>query len=172
LRKLSEGVADATLLACAGLNRLGLADRITARIGTDVFLPAIAQGAVGLEIRAADNRMRSMIEPLNHRPTSLCLAAERAFLAKLDGSCRTPIAGLAELDGDKLTFRGQILSPDGKVSHATSRAGSATDGAAMGRDAATELLTRAGKHFLADGIVVAQNPIAQNPATQNPATSR
>ena len=149
LRKLSEGVADATLLACAGLNRLGLADRITAPVPTSVFLPAIAQGAVGLEIRASDERTRALIAPLDHAPTSVCIAAERAFLERLDGSCRTPIAGLAELDGGRVTFRGMILSPDGKVAHATERTGATSDARAMGLDAANELLGRAGPHFLA-----------------------
>jgi hydroxymethylbilane synthase len=148
LRKLEERLADATLLACAGLNRLGMADKITAPIPTDVFLPAVAQGAVGLEIRANDQRARALLAPLDHRPTSVCIAAERAFLAKLDGSCRTPIAGLAELTGDRLRLRGLILSPDGREAHATEREGLASDGAAMGHDAAAELLGRAGPHFL------------------------
>ena len=148
LRKLSEGVADATLLACAGLNRLGLGHKVTAPIATDVFLPAIAQGAVGLEIRSTDGRIRRLVAALDHGPTSLCIAAERAFLARLDGSCRTPIAGLAELAGDRLRLRGLILSPDGREAHATERTGLAADGPAMGRDAAAELLAKAGPHFL------------------------
>ena len=97
LRKLEEGVADATLLACAGLRRLGLADRITAPVPTEEMLPAVAQGAIGVETRAGDIAMAELLAPINHEPTALAVTAERAFLAKLEGSCRTPIAGLAEL---------------------------------------------------------------------------
>ena len=148
LRKLSEGLADATLLACAGLNRLGMADKITAPIPTDMFLPAIAQGAVGIEIRSADGKARALLAPLDHEATSVCIAAERALLARLDGSCRTPIAGLAELTGDRLILRGMILSPDGREAHATQRSGPRADGVAMGTDAAAELLATAGPRFL------------------------
>ena len=148
LRKLGEGVADATLLACAGLRRLGLAGKITAALSTDDFLPAIAQGAIGVEIRSADDRARGLLVTLDHADTTKCIAAERALLARLDGSCRTPIAGLAELSGGQLTLRGMILSPDGREAHATRRQGSLADGPAMGRDAAEELLGRAGPGFL------------------------
>jgi hydroxymethylbilane synthase len=148
LRRLAEGAADATLLACAGLRRLGLADRITAPLETEDFLPAIAQGAIGIEIRSSDDRARALLVPLDHAPTSVCVAAERALLARLDGSCRTPIAGLAELHGGRLTLRGMILSTDGRVAHATERRGTPNDGAAMGSDAADELLGRAGPGFL------------------------
>jgi hydroxymethylbilane synthase len=149
LRKLDDGVADATLLACAGLRRLGLAGKITATLSTDDFLPAIAQGAIGLEIRSMDDRARGLLAPLNHADTTTCMAAERALLARLDGSCRTPIAGLAELRAGQLTLRGMILSPDGRQAHATQRRGAEADGPAMGRDAAEELLGRAGPDFLA-----------------------
>ena len=148
LRKLSDGVADATLLACAGLRRLGLADKITATLSTDDFLPAIAQGAIGIEIRSRDDRARGLLAPLDHMDTSLCIAAERALLARLDGSCRTPIAGLAQLSGGTLILRGMILSPDGGEAHVTQRQGRPADGPAMGRDAAEELLGRAGPDFL------------------------
>ena len=148
LRKLGEGVADATLLACAGLRRLGLADKITATLSTDEFLPAIAQGAIGIEIRAQDARARALLAPLDHADTTVCIAAERALLARLDGSCRTPIAGLAELSGGQLILRGMILSPDGRQAHATQRRGMPADGPAMGRDAADELLSLAGPDFL------------------------
>lgn len=148
LRKLADGVADATLLACAGLRRLGLTDKITAPLPVDDFLPAIAQGAVGIEIRADDARARALLAPLDDAATTRCVAAERAFLARLDGSCRTPIAGLAEVGGDRLHLRGMILTPDGRQAHATARSGPISDGPAMGRDAAEELLARAGPGFL------------------------
>ncbi len=95
LRKLEAGDADATLLACAGLNRLGLQHRITAPIDTGIMLPAVAQGAIAIEIRAADEATAALLGAINHQETALCVTAERAFLARLDGSCRTPLAGLA-----------------------------------------------------------------------------
>jgi hydroxymethylbilane synthase len=147
LKKLAEGQADATFLACAGLNRLGLARHITAPIDTDVMLPAVAQGAIGIEIRAADEESAQLIAPLNDAVTALCVAAERAFLATLDGSCRTPIAGLAELRGGTLHFRGEILTPDGKERHATRGTGSPQSALQLGEEAARELLGRAGPNF-------------------------
>lgn len=150
LRKLEEGVVDATLLAFAGLKRLGLEDQVTALIETDAMLPAVAQGAIGVEIRTDDEATARLLEPLHDRATDIRLAAERAFLAKLDGSCRTPIAGLAELGSDFLRFRGMILSPDGRECHETSREGSLDDAAAMGLDAGAELLSHAGPDFFAE----------------------
>jgi len=147
LKKLAEGQADATFLACAGLNRLGLTKHITAKIDTDVMLPAVAQGAIGVEIRADDAETAKLVAPLNDAATALCVGAERAFLATLDGSCRTPIAGLAELSGSTLRFRGEILTPDGTQRHATERSGSAQSALAMGEEAARELLSRAGPDF-------------------------
>ena len=113
LRKLQDGVADATLLAMAGLKRLGLEKRVTAPMSTEEMLPAVAQGAIGVETRADDLAMAHLLAPINHEPTALAVTAERAFLAKLEGSCRTPIAALAELAGGRLSFRGMILTPDG-----------------------------------------------------------
>ena len=147
LRKLEEGAADATLLACAGLRRLGLADRITTPVPTDEMLPAVAQGAIGVEIRADDIAMARLLAPINHEPTALAVTAERAFLAKLEGSCRTPIAGLAELVGGRLVFRGAILTPDGREAHATRREGRPEEAITLAEDAAAELLARAGPDF-------------------------
>ena len=147
LSKIAGGVADATFLAMAGLNRLGLADRATAAIDTSIMLPAVAQGAVGIEIRAHDAATAQALAPLNHTITAICVTAERAFLAKLEGSCRTPIAGLAELSGSTLTFRGEILTPDGKACHATAHTGPADQAAQIGTDAAQVLLERAGPEF-------------------------
>jgi hydroxymethylbilane synthase len=147
LRKIEEGAADATLLACAGLKRLGLANRITAPVPTEQMLPAVAQGAIGVETRGDDFAMAELLAPINHQPSALCVAAERAFLAKLDGSCRTPIAGLAELGPDRLVFRGMILTPDGRQCHATRREGAPEEAIGMGEDAADELLARAGPDF-------------------------
>lgn len=150
LRKLSEGVADATLLAVAGLNRLGMADRITSVVDVDQMLPAVAQGAICIEIRGDDNDTADLLSAIHHKETALCVEAERAFLSELDGSCRTPIAGLARLETGRLLFRGQILTPDGSEAHETAREGARGDGPDMGRDAARELLGRAGPDFFSD----------------------
>ena len=148
LRKLREGEVDATLLACAGLKRLGLAHEITEPVDTNVMLPAVAQGAIGIEVREGDSEILDLIEPLGDRDTFVRLTAERAFLAVLDGSCRTPIAGLAEHDGaGGLVLRAMILKPDGSVCHETSREGSAGDAEAMGVDAGAELKAQGGPDF-------------------------
>jgi len=148
LRKLQEGAADATLLACAGLKRLGLDSRITAAISADEMLPAVAQGAIGIEIRADDHDTARLLAPINHQLTALTVTVERAFLAKLDGSCRTPIAALAELASpDRLVFRGMILTPHGRQCHETRREGRPGAGIAMAEDAAAELLAVAGPDF-------------------------
>ena len=149
LRKLAEGVADACLLACAGLNRLGLAAHIKEPIAETELLPAVAQGAIGIEIKAGDERVAGFVAPLNDQRSHLEIVTERAFLAKLDGSCRTPIAGLARLEAGRLTFRGQILLPDGSQSYQTERNGLAQDAIRMGEDAAAELIKRAGPAFFA-----------------------
>ena len=149
LRKLEEGIADATFLACAGLNRLGMSAHITAPIATDTMLPAVAQGAVAIEIREDDDATRALIAPLNHERTALCVTAERAFLTKLEGSCRTPIAGLAELGDGGLTFRGMLLTPDGKDCREVASAGGRGDAFQIGDDAGAKLLAEAGPHFFA-----------------------
>jgi hydroxymethylbilane synthase len=150
LQKISEGVADATILALAGLKRLGLADKATAILDPRQFLPAVGQGAIGIEIRDNDDKTRACVGAINHAATLTALTAERAFLTVLDGSCKTPIAGHATLDGDLLSFRGLIVKPDGSVSFETSRRGAATDAAMLGADAAKELKQRAGSDFFAE----------------------
>lgn len=147
LRKIAEGKAHATLLAAAGLMRLGLADRVASYLDAELWLPAPGQGAIAIAARAGDTKMRALLAGIDHRTTSLALAAERAFLAELDGSCRTPIGGLATLDGDRLSFRGTIVKPDGSAAHDVSREGLASDGEAIGRDAAAELARLGGPDF-------------------------
>ncbi|TFI59511.1 hydroxymethylbilane synthase [Sphingomonas parva] len=110
LRKLQQGEADATLLASAGLERL---EHDEIGVVLDDFLPAPAQGAVGIEVRSSDRRMRALIAAIDHRPTHLCVRAERRLLEGLGGTCRSPIAALAQLDGDTIHLRGEILTPDG-----------------------------------------------------------
>lgn len=144
LKKLEDGVADATFLACAGLNRLGNASRITERIPTDIMLPAVAQGAIGIECSADHLDIRALLAPLNHAESAACVTAERAFLARLEGSCRTPIAGLAELRPDgHMRFRGEILSPDGREHHATEKLGAPGAFERVAIEAAEDLLARA-----------------------------
>lgn len=151
LQKLADGVADATLLAMAGLIRMGLADKATSALSPDEMLPAVAQGAVGVERRIADEEVGALLAKLHHVETGLRVAAERAVLAVLDGSCRTPIAALALIDGKKLALRAMILTPDGREVIETMREGLASDAAALGRDAGEELKGRAGPHFF-EGI--------------------
>jgi hydroxymethylbilane synthase len=148
LRKLEEGLADATLLAMAGLKRLGLDDRAKSPVPVEEMLPAVAQGVIGVETRSDDAAMASLLAPINQESTALAVTAERAFLAKLEGSCRTPIAGLAEVAGGRLAFRGMILAPDGTQCYATSRAGRAAEAIGLAEDAAAELLGKAGPDFL------------------------
>jgi hydroxymethylbilane synthase len=132
----------------AGLRRLGLADRATGAIETDVMLPAVAQGAIGVEVRTADDRVREFLAPLNDAASATRIAAERAFLGALDGSCKTPIAALAEFEGDgTLHLRGMVIRPDGTELHETERRGAAGDAEAMGRDAGEELRRTAGEGF-------------------------
>jgi hydroxymethylbilane synthase len=147
LRKLEEGVVDATLLALAGLKRLGLAHHVTSVIEEEEFLPAVGQGAIGIETRSDDTRTRTLLEAIDHPDTRIALVAERAFLRVLDGSCRTPIAGLARVDGDAVRFRGMILRPDGSESHETARAGLIDDAVDLGTDAGRELKALAPEGF-------------------------
>lgn len=147
LRKLDDGEADATLLALAGLKRLGLTRHATAIMSVDEFLPAVGQGAIGIEARADDARTREALVQINHEASFTALACERAFLAELDGSCKTPIAGHAVIAGDSVQFRGLIARPDGKAAHDISGNGHARDATAIGAEAARELKRIAGPHF-------------------------
>ena len=144
LAKLAAGKVAATFLACAGLNRLGLADRITSALPVDVMLPAVAQGAVGIEIHQDDERIAGLIATINDDASAITVAAERAFLAALDGSCRTPLAGHAVLESGCIKFHGQTLSLDGRHIFETTREGATGDAAALGRDAGEEIRAAAG----------------------------
>jgi hydroxymethylbilane synthase len=146
LKKLDDGEYDAIILATAGLNRLGFAHRITSHFEPESWLPALAQGAVGIEYRESDDVLAATLARLNHAETSLCLAAERAFQSALDGSCRTPIGGLARVVDERLKFRGEVLSPDGRE-HAQAQfdidCTNEDQAAAAGRDAGLSLKARA-----------------------------
>ena len=147
MKKLAEGVAEATFLACAGLRRLGMESEIRSAIPVEDMLPAVAQGAIGIEARGADSGTLGLLQSIACDQTAVRLAAERAFLAGLDGSCRTPIGGLATLEGDRLRFRGEIIRPDGSERLSTERLGLPGEAAAMGADAAAELRSRGGRGF-------------------------
>ena len=146
MKKLEDGVAVATFLAMAGLNRLGMAQHAKP-IAVTEMLPAVAQGAIGVERRLADPRAEAMLAAIHHTPTGQQLAAERGFLARLDGSCETPIAGLAVLEGSTLWLRGEILRPDGTRVIAGELRGPVADAAAIGAALADELLAKAGPGF-------------------------
>jgi len=147
LKKLDQGMAAATFLAMAGLNRLGLPKVPCHPLNPDEMLPAVAQGAIGVERRGDDHNTARLLEAIHHIPTGQRLAAERSFLAGLDGSCQTPIAGLAELDGGSIRLRGEILRTDGSESLDDDQSGATEDGAAIGAAMAARLLEKAGDGF-------------------------
>lgn len=147
LRKLDEGIATATFLAMAGLNRLGMAHVARSAIAVEDMLPAVAQGAIGIERRGNDSRTEELLAAIHDRPTGERLAAERAFLTTLDGSCDTPIAGLAVHEGANLWLRGEILRPDGSGVIRGERRATVAEAAEAGRDLAHELLTLAPTDF-------------------------
>ncbi|GAB4067419.1 hydroxymethylbilane synthase [Ancylobacter sonchi] len=132
LNKVDAGEFDATLLALAGLTRLGLQARASAVLGTADFLPAVGQGAVAIETRERDDEVAALLAPALCGRTGLAVTVERAYLAELDGSCRTPIGGLAEVDGDELRFRGMVLKPDGSAYYEIVRQGSVAEAEALG----------------------------------------
>jgi|TARA_B100001758_G_scaffold84554_1_gene71905 hydroxymethylbilane synthase len=154
IRKLQEDVVDCTLLAIAGLNRMDMTQHATKILDTDVMLPAVAQGAIGITCRSGDVKQIGFLDKLNHEETRIAVECERSFLAALDGSCRTPIAGYARKDGDKLKFDGLIASLDGSEILETSREAnwSYTDAVSAGKDAGEELKKQAPAEFFANLI--------------------
>lgn len=147
LKKLADGVAECTFLAMAGLNRLDMAHVAASAIEPEEMLPAVAQGAIGIERRSSDMNTAEMLSAIHDKETGQRLAAERAFLAALDGSCETPLAGLADLDGGTLRLRGEVLRPDGSESISEDRTAPIEDGAALGQEIAASLLAQAGSGF-------------------------
>lgn len=147
LQKLLGGVADATLLAMAGLNRLGEAHRVTSVLDVDNFMPAPAQGAIGIAIRSQDRRYADIVAPLDHGPTHATIAAERAMLAVLDGSCRTPVGALSSGADGNYTLKGEILSLDGQTTFRAEAAG--RDPQRLGESLGRDLLAQAGPGWLA-----------------------
>jgi hydroxymethylbilane synthase len=150
IRKLESGEVDAVVLALCGLQRLGQAESATEILSRDIMLPAVGQGALAVECRAGDERLRRLLEPLHDAGSAACVTAERAMLAALDGSCRTPIAGLAELDGDRLTLEGLLLKPDGSDEIRARATGGIGEAQALGTELGGELRRRAGPGFELD----------------------
>lgn len=149
LRKLRDGDADATLLAYAGLRRLGRGDAADAVLGTDEMLPAAGQGIIAITSRTEDARVLSALQAISHAAAMLCLRAERAMLDALDGTCHTPIAGLARLDGDEIHLTGLAAWPDGRDLERLARSGPVTDPESLGRAVGAELRKRMGTDFFA-----------------------
>ena len=145
--KLAAGEFDAIVLALCGLERLGKAGLATEILPPEVMLPAVGQGALAIECRAGNGALRQLLDPLHDPGAAACVGAERAMLAALDGSCRTPIAGLAERDGDRLTLEGLLLKPDGSSEVRARRTGATDDAAALGAALGSELRSRAGPGF-------------------------
>jgi hydroxymethylbilane synthase len=143
LKKVEAGEFDAAILALAGLRRLGLESPATTPLDPAIFPPSVGQGAITIAIRGSDERMQRLVAAIDHAPTSIALAAERAFLAALDGSCRAPIAGHARIDGSRLALYGLVIAPDGTGAVETTREGPIGDAVALGRDAGEELRARA-----------------------------
>ena len=147
LKKLKEGVASCTFLAMAGLNRLGLEEVAQSAINPNEMLPAIAQGAIGIEWREEDKQITDILKKIHHKETGQRLNAERAFLAELDGSCQTPIAGLATIEGSSLKLTGQVLRTDGSESIYETGSCNIEDGPELGREMAQKILAQAGPNF-------------------------
>ena len=151
MKKLAAGDVDGTLLAAAGLRRLGMEEVITDLMTVEDFVPAVGQGAIGITCMEDDERANRVLAALNHAETVVQVTAERAFLTVLDGSCRTPIAAYARLDGNTLHFHGLVAKPDGSEVHQIKRSGPAdlAHAESMGRDAGQELKDKIGPDFLA-----------------------
>jgi len=147
LRKLEAGEFDAILVALCGLERLDLTGRATEILPREVMLPAVGQGALVIECRAGDETVRQLVGPLHDPISAACVAAERAMLAALDGSCRTPIAGLAEAADGRLTIEGRLLKPDGSDEIRGRRQGAIIDAEALGTALGREFQRRAGAGF-------------------------
>jgi hydroxymethylbilane synthase len=147
LKKLEAGEVDGLVLALCGLERLGMAGQAIEILSREVMLPAVGQGALAVECRAGDDGLRRLLKPLHDPGSATCVKAERAMLAALDGSCRTPIAGLAELDGDRLLLEGLLLKPDGSAEVRARCAGAIGEAESLGTELGAELRRRAGPGF-------------------------
>ncbi len=147
LAKIDSGAADATVLALAGLKRLGRASEATAILSVEEMLPAATQGVIAVEIRADDARSRTLLAAIDHRPTAICASAERALLETLDGTCRTPIAALASLADNRLELDAMVLSPDGRICHRLKRSTTTSRARELGHEIGEALRALAGPGF-------------------------
>lgn len=148
ISKLKDGLADATFLAMAGLIRTGLLDNTTMHpIPTNQMLPAVSQGAIGIEILKENNAVRKFLEPINHLPTYVCTNTERSFMRVFEGSCATPIAALAEITNNTINLQCLIARPDGSIIHRSSHSGNISDAENIGTHAALTLKDLAGENF-------------------------
>lgn len=150
IRKLDDGEFDCIILASAGLNRLDLAHRITERLDTEVMLPAIGQGALGIEFRTDDRQTRKLLAPLHHEETALCVRAERAFLDRLEGGCQVPIGGYCTLEGGRLHLEGLVADESGKRVIRRSAEGDTSNPEAVGMGLAEEILQAGGREILGE----------------------
>jgi len=148
LRKLDEGIYDAIILAGAGLNRLGLSKRITTLLPASQMLPAISQGALGIELRQDDNELFKGLQFLHHQPTAVTVAAERAFLLTLEGGCQVPIGAFATLEGETVSLTGLVAEVDGSRILTDTKSDTAANAAALGTTLAQQLLDQGGKAIL------------------------
>jgi hydroxymethylbilane synthase len=150
LGKVQRGELDAIVLACAGLKRLGRGDSVSAVLSLEESLPAIAQGALAIQCRESDAEMRRRLGALDHPPTATCVAAERAFLKRLSGDCKTPLAAHAILENENVILDGLIGTPDGREILRERMTGVDRDAPALGTELAEELLRRGGDRLLAE----------------------
>ncbi len=148
IKKLEEGMFDAIILAAAGLNRLGLGNRISSLLDPSIVLPAIGQGALGIEFRSDDGEMRRILGAIHHEETATCVRAERAFLARLEGGCQVPIGALARLRGDKLSLEGMVANETGSIVIRKALEGSRHDPTALGNELGQTILDAGGKEIL------------------------
>jgi len=162
LRKLKGGDVDATLLAYAGLKRMNMEEHASRILEWDEMLPAISQGAISFQCRSDDEKTLAYLKPLSHTPTIQRVTCERAFLAALDGNCKTPIAGQAQVADGKLEFRGLVCSPDGKRTFSVERSGAAEDCEAIGREAGEHIRAEAGEKFFEEMQAYVQEVAAAN----------
>jgi len=162
LKKLKAGDVDATLLAHAGLKRMSMEHHATRVLELEEMLPAIAQGAISFQCRSDDEKTKRYLEPLSHAATMQAVTCERAFLATLDGNCKTPIAGLATVVDGQLHFKGLVASPDGQTIFRAERTGATDDAAKLGRDAGLEIRKEAGEEFFEEMQAYVQAMSAAN----------
>jgi hydroxymethylbilane synthase len=151
LAKIAAGAADATILALAGLKRIGRDNEASAILSTAEILPAATQGIIAIEIRDDDSRIRSLLAPINHQPTAICASAERALLETLNGDCHTPVGALATLDGNRIALDAMLLSPDGKICYRIARSTTTSRARELGREIGAALIEKAGPGFAGIG---------------------